>query len=83
MISMRCICSEWFGTSKTVKIRHGQRVTWVFAGDAPHNVKGKGFKSKTSGRKGFTYTHTFRSKGRFVITCTIHPGLMKTVVRVS
>jgi plastocyanin len=71
------------GTMKTVRIRHGQRVTWVFGGDASHNVKGPGFKSPTRSRRGYTYSHLFRRKGRFVITCTIHPGLMKTVVRVS
>jgi len=71
------------GTSKTVKIRHGGKVTWVWNGDSLHNVKGKGFKSKSSSRRGFTYTHTFRTKGKFTIVCTFHPGLMKTVVRVS
>ena|SRR5436309_1727433 len=72
------------GTNKTVKIRHGQKVTWVWAGDgAPHNVKGKGFKSPTKSAKGSTYSHVFRTKGKFTITCTIHPGLMKTIVKVS
>src|SRR5207248_2237485 len=71
------------GTNKTVKIRHGQRVTRVWGGDAKHNVKGRGFKSRSSSRRGFTYTHTFRTKGKFTIVCTFHPGLMKTVVKVS
>ena len=71
------------GTSKTVKIRHGQSVKWVWTGDAPHNVKGKGFKSKTFSKKGASYTHRFTTKGSFTIVCTIHPGAMKTVVKVS
>ena len=71
------------GTSKTVKIRHGGKVTWVWTGDSTHNVKGKGFKSKSYSTKGKTYTHTFRTKGTFKIVCTFHPGLMKTVVKVS
>jgi plastocyanin len=71
------------GTNKTVKIRKGQKVSWVWAGDSPHNVKGKGFMSPTKSRKGYTYSHVFRTKGQFKITCTIHPGLMKTIVKVS
>jgi plastocyanin len=71
------------GTNKTVKIRKGQKVTWVWAGDAKHNVKGKGFKSPAKSRKGYTYSHVFRTKGKFTITCTFHPGIMKTVVKVG
>lgn len=71
------------GANKTVTIRHGGRVTWVWAGDAQHNVKGKGFASGFHTRKGTTYTHTFRSKGRFTIVCQVHPGAMKTIVKVT
>lgn len=71
------------GTNKTVKIRKGQSVKWVWTGDAPHNVKGAGFSSKVFSKRGATFTHRFRSRGRFVIHCTIHPGAMKTIVRVS
>jgi acid phosphatase class B len=71
------------GTNKTVKIHRGQKVTWTWTGDAPHNVKGKGFMSATKNKKGFTYSHVFKTKGSFTITCTIHPGAMKTVVKVS
>jgi plastocyanin len=71
------------GTSKTVKIRHGGSVKWVWTGDAPHNVKGKGFKSPTHSTKGATFTHRFRTAGTFKIVCTIHPGAMKTIVKVS
>jgi len=71
------------GTNKTVKIHKGKKVTWVWTGDAPHNVKGKGFKSPTKNKKGYTYSHVFRTKGKFKIVCTIHPGLMKTIVKVS
>jgi plastocyanin len=71
------------GTSKTVKIRHGGSVTWVWAGDASHNVRGKGFHSGFHTKKGATYTHRFRTKGTFKIVCDVHPGSMKTVVKVS
>jgi plastocyanin len=71
------------GTSKTVKIRKGGTVKWIWADSAPHNVKGPGFKSKVLTGKGKTYSHRFRSKGTFKIICQIHPTTMKTVVKVS
>ena len=71
------------GTNKTVKIRKGGAVKWVWAGDAQHNVKGKGFTSAFHTKKGATYTHIFRTKGTFTITCQVHPGSMKTIVKVS
>jgi plastocyanin len=71
------------GTSKTVKIHKGQKVTWVWTGDAAHNVKGKGFKSSIKSARGATYSHTFRTRGKYTIVCTLHPGAMKTVVKVS
>lgn len=71
------------GTSKTVKIRKGGTVKWIWGDSAPHNVKGSGFKSKVLTGKGKTYSHRFRSKGTFRIICQIHPTTMKTVVKVS
>ena len=71
------------GTKKALTIRKGQSVKWVWTGDSTHNVKGKGFKSPAHTAKGATYTHTFRTKGKFTITCTFHPGLMKTIVKVG
>jgi plastocyanin len=70
-------------TSKTVKIRKGGTVKWVWTGDSLHNVKGTGFKSSFSATKGHTYSHTFRSRGTFKIICQTHPTTMKTVVKVS
>jgi plastocyanin len=71
------------GTSKTVKIRKGGTVKWVWGDGAPHNVKGPGFKSSVKTGKGKTYSHTFRARGTFKIICQIHPTTMKTVVKVS
>lgn len=71
------------GTNKTVKIRKGGTVKWVWGDGAPHNVKGSGFKSKVLSGKGKSYSHTFRSKGTFKIICQIHPTSMKTVVKVG
>src|SRR4029078_155449 len=71
------------GTNKTVKIRKGGTVKWVWGDGSPHNVKGSGFKSKVLTGRGKTYSHRFGSKGTFKIICQIHPTTMKTVVKVS
>ena len=71
------------GVNKTVKIRKGGTVKWVWADGAPHNVKGTGFSSKVMSGKGKTYSHRFGKKGTFKIVCQIHPGSMKTIVKVG
>jgi plastocyanin len=71
-------------TKSTVKIHRGGSVKWVWTGDGlDHNVKGPGFKSATSSKKGFSYTHKFDKKGTFTIVCGIHGSAMKTTVKVS
>src|SRR4051794_30177358 len=71
------------GTNKTVKIRKGGTVKWVWGDGQPHNVKASTFKSKVLTGKGKSYSHTFRARGTFKIMCQIHPTTMKTVVKVS
>ena len=71
------------GTNKTVKIKKGGTVKWVWSDGQPHDVKGAGFTSKTSSKKGFSYSHTFNKKGTFKIICQVHPTSMKTTVKVS
>ena len=69
--------------SSTVKIKKGSYVKWVWADSLPHTVKGPGFISKQSSRKGFTYTHRFRKAGTFKVICSIHGSSMKTTVKVG
>jgi plastocyanin len=71
------------GTKKTVNIRKGGTVKWIWSDGQPHNVKGTGFKSKTMTGKGKSYSHRFGSKGTFKIICQVHPTTMKTTVKVS
>jgi|SRR5215208_5559851 plastocyanin len=71
------------GSVKTVKIRKGGTVKWIWADGAPHNVKGPGFASKTVARKGTTYSHKFGKRGTFKIYCQVHPTSMKTKVVVG
>jgi plastocyanin len=71
------------GTNKTVKIKKGSTVKWIWGDGQPHNVKGSGFKSKVLTGKGKSYSHKFGSKGTFKITCQVHPTTMKAFVKVS
>src|SRR6478672_8591429 len=71
------------GTNKTVKIRKGGTVKWVWGDGSPHNVKGPGFTSKVLSGKGKSYSHTFRVRGTYKITCQVHPTTMKTIVKVG
>src|SRR4051794_19041599 len=64
--------------SSTVKIKKGGSVKWVWADSLPHNVKGPGFTSKTSSKKGFSFTRKFSKGGTFKIICSIHGSSMKT-----
>jgi plastocyanin len=69
-----------FFKAKTVHIKAGTTVTWKWAGHEPHNVKGKGFSSKTQ-RKG-TFRHKFAKKGTYHYVCTIHDseGMKGTII---
>jgi plastocyanin len=71
------------GVSKTVKIKKGGTVKWVWSDGAPHDVKGPGFKSRVVAKKGTTYSHRFGKKGTFKIFCEVHPSTMKTTVKVG
>jgi plastocyanin len=69
----------------TVKIREGEKVVWKWTqGGVPHNVtpaKG-GSGSKTTSRKGATFSKKFSKAGTFRYICTIHSS-MKMSVKVS
>jgi plastocyanin len=69
----------------SVSIHKGDKVTWKWTqGGVPHNVTpaNGGSGSKTSSKKGFTFSKTFSKKGTFKYVCTIHSN-MKVTVKVS
>ena len=70
------------GATKTVRIHKGGTVKWIWSDRQPHNVKGPGFHSALRAKKGFSYSHRFRSKGTFKIICQVHSS-MRTTVKVS
>jgi plastocyanin len=71
------------GTNKTVKIKKGGTVKWIWGDGQPHNVKGSGFSSKVVTGKGKSFSHKFGKKGTFKITCQVHPTTMKAFVKVG
>jgi plastocyanin len=69
----------------SVKIKKGSKVVWKWTqGGVPHNVTPANGKpgSKTSSKRGFTFTKTFSKTGTFKYVCTIHSN-MKMTVKVS
>jgi plastocyanin len=71
------------GTNKTVKIKKGGTVKWVWADSVAHNVKGPGFSSGNPKTRPHSYSHRFKKRGTFKIICIVHPTTMKTIVKVS
>ena len=68
----------------TVSIKKGDKVVWRWTqGGVSHNVtpaKG-GAGSRTTSKKGYSYSKTFTRAGTFTYVCTLHSS-MKSTVRV-
>ena len=71
---------------KSKSVARGGTISWVWRGEAPHNVTGRkagsrkvSFRSKTTSRKGYRYTKRFRKAGSFRVVCTLHSGMKMTV----
>jgi plastocyanin len=67
----------------TVTIHPGQDVVWRFEdGSVPHNVTGQGSDSGINSgiRTGGLYSYTFPAAGTYTYRCTIHSGMIGTVV---
>jgi plastocyanin len=61
-----------------ITVQVGDTVTWVWDGQAQHNVVGEGFQSaeQSSG----SFGHTFDLPGTYEYACTIHPGMEGSVL---
>jgi len=70
-------------TPKTLRVKKGTTVKWTWkTGGVPHNVVGKGFKSKTAAK--VTFSKRFTKKGTYKYLCTIHKAQgMTGTVKVS
>ena len=63
-----------------VSAKVGEQVTWRFTGKEPHSVTvangPRGFSSRYLGRTDGTYSFTPTVKGKYKLTCLIHPTQM-------
>ena len=75
-----------FFSPRSVTIRRGGKVTWIWRGQVDHNVRfrkvpsgasRRGSSTKSSGR----FTRSFSKRGRYTYVCTIHsPDMRGSVV---
>ena len=63
---------------RTVSVGVGETVTWVWEGDAQHNVVGEGFESEDQSTGSFR--HAFDEPGTYQYACTLHSGMQGDVV---
>jgi plastocyanin len=69
------------GSKKSLIIKRGNAVKWIWADSQPHDVRGPGLRTSIR-RRPFSVRKVFRRSGRFTYICSVHPSTMKTVVRV-
>jgi plastocyanin len=64
-----------------ITIKRGTKVTWINKDTAPHTAtatNGKSFHSPVL-RKGQSYSHTFKTAGKWGYYCKIHPEMRGSV----
>jgi hypothetical protein len=62
----------------TITVNAGESVTWVNAGEEPHNAVGDNFSTALldAGKSG---SKSFATAGTFAYICTVHPQMKGTV----
>lgn len=68
-------------SSKSLRIKRGDTVTWRWTGQAPHNVVVKNGPVKFSSKvqRNGSYKRKVTRGGTYAIVCTIHPGMAMTL----
>jgi plastocyanin len=70
---------DFFFRSKSITIQSGDRVRWVWVGQAPHNVTStsgpRRFSSRT--KRDGAYRKLLRRRGTYRYICTVHPDSMR------
>ncbi|HEX2105657.1 MAG TPA: plastocyanin/azurin family copper-binding protein [Solirubrobacteraceae bacterium] len=69
-VSVRKSGSRYLFSPRSLSINRGDTVRWSWRGSVPHNVAGRGFRSRTANR--LTYSRTFRRRGTYRVVCQIH-----------
>jgi plastocyanin len=72
-----------FFTPRPITIKKGTKVVWTWKGKRRHNVSEANGKFGSSTKRKGTFSHTFKSKGTFLIFCTIHAPDMQMKVHVK
>ena len=75
---------DFFGP-KTLTIKKGSKVKWVWKGQEGHNVTVANGPSnfRFGTRKTGTKSHTFKKRGSYSIVCTIHAPDMHMTIKVK
>jgi plastocyanin/uncharacterized membrane protein YkgB len=63
---------------ESISVEVGQTVTWVWEGDAQHDVVGDGFQS--SAQDSGSFRHAFDAPGTYRYACSLHPGMEGEVI---
>lgn len=64
-----------------LEVSSGETVTWLWEGDAAHNVVGEGFESEV--QDAGTFSQTFEDPGTYDYECTLHNGMTGRVTVVE
>jgi len=72
-----------FFSPKKLTIGKGTKVVWTWRGKRKHNVSEANGKFKSGNKKTGTYSHTFKSKGTFLLFCTRHAPDMQMTIKVK
>jgi plastocyanin len=70
-------------TPRPITIKKGTKVVWTWKGKRRHNVSEANGKWGSGTKRKGTFSHTFKSKGTFLIFCTIHAPDMQMKVNVK
>ena len=62
----------------SIEIEPDTTVTWIWKGNAKHNVYGDGLESPI--QQSGAYQHTFENPGQYDDDCTLHPGMKGRVI---
>lgn len=70
-----------FFSPSRVTLARGRSVRFAWAGEMAHNLLGPGIPSRLENpvTRRRPFTRVFRRPGRFLFTCSLHPGMEMTV----
>jgi plastocyanin len=78
-VTKRIVVMDNFFEPRSINIRKGEKVVWVWKGDNPHNItftkvprtaSKKGADTRRAGR----WSRRFKKRGFYKYVCTIHSG---------